>query len=124
MPKILPKAWYRKIVDQLAIKYKKDPRVIEYISHYPFSFLKQVIRDEDNTRPVRLRHLGVFFLRHPDLKNIVYNKRLENLTEKVTTLVELGLFESEEVGVSALIGMSKAEINKFYKKHIVEMKQI
>ena len=124
MPKILPKAWYRKIVDRLAIKYKKDPRVIEYIAHYPFSFLKQAIVDEDNTRAVRLRHLGVFFLRHPNLKNIVYEKRLSNMQKWIGRIVEMGLFENKEEALTALDNMSKAEINRFYKTHVSQMKQI
>ena len=115
MPKILPKPWYKKVVDNLAIKYKKDRRVIEYISHYPFSFLKQVVLDEDNQRPVRLRHLGVFFLRHPDLKNILYKQRMEGLEKGMNLLVEAGLFESEEVGLAAINDMTKVEINRFFK---------
>jgi len=118
MPKLLQKPWYRKTIDELTIKYNKDPRVIEYIAHYPFSFLKQVIVDEDNVRAVRLRHLGVFFLRHPNLKNIVYVKRVAKLKKHITSLVEAGLFESEEAGLSAIDNMSKAEINKFFKDNI------
>jgi len=124
MPKILPKAWYKKVIDQLAIKYNKDPRVIEYISHYPFSFLKNAILDEDEYRAVRLRHLGLFFLRHPDLKNIVYTKRVAGLKAHINLLVEAGLFDSEEAGLSAIDAMTKAEINVFYRKHLLLMKQI
>jgi len=118
MPKILPKPWYRKVVDELAIKHKKDPRVIEYITHYPFSFLKQVMLDEDNVKAVRFRHLGLFFLRHPDLKNIVYTKRVENLKKSISSLVEAGLFESEEIGLTEIDSMSKLEINRFYKANV------
>ena len=121
MPKLLPKPWYRKTIDELAIKHNKDPRVIEYIAHYPFSFLKQVMADEDNVRAVRLRHLGVFFLRHPDLKNIVYGKRVENLKKSINSLVEAGLFESEETGLFAIEAMSKAQINRFYKDNVKYM---
>ena len=117
MSKILPKPWYKKVLNELAIKYKKDPRVIEYITHYPFSFLKQVMLDEDNSRAVRLRHLGVFFLRHRDLKNIVYTKRVAKLKKNISSLVEVGLFESEEAGLSAIDAMSKVEINRFYKEN-------
>ena len=124
MPKILPKAWYNKIVDELAIKYNKDPRVIEYITHYPFSFLKQVVVDEDTYRAVRLKHLGVFFMRHPDLKNIVYTKRVDRLKRNVAELVEANLFGDEMFALEVINNMSKAEINKFYKTHIKLMKQI
>lgn len=118
MSKILPKPWYKKVVDELAIKYNKDPRVIEYISHYPFSFLKQVVYNEDDQRAVRLRHLGLFFLRHKDLKNIVYVKRVAGLKKSINNLVEAGLFESEEAGLSIIDAMTKHEINKFYKDNI------
>ena len=124
MPRILPKAWYNNVVDQLAIKYNKDPRVIEYIAHYPFSFLKKVFVDEDNNRPVRLRHLGLFFLRHRDLKNIVYTKRVDRLKRNITELVDANLFGDEAFGLDIINAMSKAEINRFYKKHINLMKQI
>ena len=124
MPKILPKAWYNKVVDELAIKYNKDPRVIEYITHYPFSFLKQVVVDEDTYRAVRLKHLGVFFMRHPDLKNIVYTKRVDRLKRNVAELVEANLFGDEMFALEVINNMSKAEINKFYKTHIKLMKQI
>jgi hypothetical protein len=121
MPNILPKPWYKKVVDNLAIKYKKDRRVIEYISHYPFSFLKEVVLDEDNQRPVRLRHLGVFFLKHPNLKSIVYDRRMEGLRKNMYLLVEAGLFESEEAGLAAIDAMNKVEINQFYKLHSLKM---
>ena len=124
MPRDSQKAWYNKVVDQLAIKYKKDPRVIEYISHYPFSFLKKVVIDEESNRAVRFRHLGLFFLRHTELKNIVYTKRVERLHRNITDLVEGGLFVDEEFGLEVIDNMTKAEINRFYKKHVKLMKQI
>ena len=121
MPKLLTKPWYKQSIDKLALKYNKDPRVIEYIAHYPFSFLKKVIADEDNVRAVRLRHIGLFFLRHPDLKNIVYIKRIARINKHMSSLVKGGFFESEEVGIEAVKVMSKAEINKFFKDNIYYM---
>jgi hypothetical protein len=121
MPKILPKPWYKKIIDNLAVKHKKDRRVIEYVAHYPFSFLKQVMKDESNPRPVRLRHLGVFHLKRPDLKDIVYEKRMIALKKYMPIIVEAGLFESEEAGLLAIEKMSKEDINSFYKNKVVRL---
>lgn len=124
MSRITTKAWYKKIVNQLAIKYEKDPRVIEYIAHYPFSFLKNVITDEKNNRAVRFKHLGVFFLRHSDLKNIVYNRRIEVLLEGVERLVESGIFKSKEEAIKEIKTMSRSNINRFYKSNVALVKQI
>lgn len=124
MPRNLQRAWYKKIVDRLAIKYKKDPRVIEYIAYYPFSFLKQIVNDENNNRPIRLRHLGIFFLRHNDLKNIVYVKRMAGLKKYMSILVKNDIFKSEKEGLIKIEAMTKGEVTRFYKKYILLMKQI
>ena len=120
MPKVA-KPWYRKLIDNLAVKYNKDVRVIEYLTSYPFSFLKQVMRDEKDPRPVWLRHLGVYFLSHPELKDITYVKRMRKMKENMSLLVEAGLFESEEAGFLAIEGMSKEEVNSFYKNKFVRL---
>lgn len=116
MPKILPKTWYKKVIDKLALKHNKDPRVIEYIAHYPFSFVKRIVRDDYDTRPIRLRHLGVFALRKEDGKENIYQKRMEGLKRKPEVLIEAGLYETVEQVNEALDAMTRDEIQKLYRR--------
>lgn len=51
------------IYNQLAKKYGKDARFIRRITHHPFDFLHQKITDPDDHRPIRLRYVGVFFVK-------------------------------------------------------------
>ena len=51
-----------KIIKQLAEKYGKDKRVIKLIAHSPFKFLKLIIEDPEDWRPLRLRYFGIFGL--------------------------------------------------------------
>lgn len=48
---------------QLAKKYNKDARFIRRVAHHPFDFLHQKISDPDDHRPVRLRYVGVFYIK-------------------------------------------------------------
>lgn len=121
MPKILPKPWYKKILDKLALKYKKDYRVIEYVTQYPFSFLRDVIADDINPRPVRIRHFGAFIPRHPDIKEIVKENRLKTLRQKLYLLVEADLYKDEEEALEALNNMSNKEIHDLYRRFYKEM---
>ena len=48
------------IIRDLAAKYKKDPRIIEVIVYSPIKFVKKVVNDNIDPRPIRIRYLGVF----------------------------------------------------------------
>lgn len=61
------------IYTRLAEKYKRDVRFIRRVTHHPFDFLSQTISDPDNHRPVRLRYLGIFYVKpywRKDMKSI------------------------------------------------------
>lgn len=64
----------------LANKYNKDVRVISLITRHPFRFIRDVISDPNDDKPVHLMYFGKF------VQKIKYNK--ENHYKK-TKLVEL-----------------------------------
>lgn len=62
------------IYTQLAKKYNKDVRFIRRVAHHPFDFLHQTISDPDDHRPIRLRYVGVFYVK-PYWKKAMTNTR-------------------------------------------------
>jgi len=41
----------------------KDVRIVRAAAHHPFEFFGRVMEDPEDHRPVRLRYLGVFFVK-------------------------------------------------------------
>lgn len=66
---------YNNIYNQLAKKYNKDVRFIRRITHHPFDFLHKKITDPDDHRPVRLRYVGVFYVKPYWRKEMISTRR-------------------------------------------------
>jgi len=67
------------LIRDLAVKYKKDPRIIEAIVYSPFKLAKKVINDDMDDRPIRIRYLGVFTQKH----NMNKTNRMERLIKDI-----------------------------------------
>ena len=67
----------------LAIKYKKDVRVISLITRHPFRFIRNVISDPNDTRPVHLMYFGKF------AQKTKYTKAMHYLKTKLVELMKL-----------------------------------
>lgn len=68
----------RSKLDNLSKKYDVDRGVVEYIVRYPFVYLRRMVSSND-TRPVRLRYLGVFYLKKEDSKKTHVDNILNRL---------------------------------------------
>lgn len=106
---------------ELGKKYNKDVRFIRRICHHPFDFLSQKIKDPDDHRPIRLRYVGIFFVKPywrkamqntraglPEEGRIIYARAPEKRFEK--TYINLkkgvhkeGFFLSEDETVRCFI---------------------
>lgn len=64
----------RKIIKILSDKYDKDTRVVELITRHPFRFIRDVISDPIDDRPIRLMYFGVFTQKNTKNKRRYYNK--------------------------------------------------
>lgn len=48
------------IIDEISKKFKIDKRIANLTTRSPFSFLVERIRDNEDSRPIRFKYLGVF----------------------------------------------------------------
>ena len=55
--------WQKQLIKELAEKYGIDIRVVRQMVYYPYLFTKHLIVSDEDNRPVRHRHLGVFLLK-------------------------------------------------------------
>jgi hypothetical protein len=60
----------------LALEYKKDVRVISLITRHPFSFIRNVMSNPNDDRPVHLMYFGKFAQKNTRNKKDYY-KRLK-----------------------------------------------
>lgn len=67
----------KEIIDELAVKYKLAPHIIERIVKSQFRFVAHVMRSK-TLEPVRLHHLGVFGVKPGKLKYLKDNKCIED----------------------------------------------
>ncbi len=67
----------------LAIKYKKDVRVISLITRHPFRFIRDIMSDPNDHRPVHLMYFGKF------AQKTKYNKKLHYFKTKLLELMKL-----------------------------------
>ena len=108
-----------KIIRELAVKYKKNPRVIESIVYSPLKFSKNVINDDTDSRPIRIRYLGVFTQKHIMNKDTRFNKLVEDLEKDITTtsIVMATILHFSITGVeSAKRIIESAKESKDYEK--------
>jgi hypothetical protein len=76
------------IIKNLALKYKKDPRIIEAIVYSPLKFAKKVFEDPKDDRPIRIKYFGVFVQKPIFNKDTRMKKLLEDLRKDIpATLV-------------------------------------
>ena len=54
-----------KVIHRLHLKYRKDKRVVRFITEHPILFTKYRMGDDNDMRPIRIRYFGVF---HPKKK--------------------------------------------------------
>lgn len=73
--------WQKNAIIELSEKYNIDRRVVREISYYPFLFLKRIMKDDYNERPVRFRNLGLFKLRNNKGKQKRLKERLDFILE-------------------------------------------
>lgn len=64
----------KKILKILTEKYNKDVRVIDLITRHPFRFIRDVISDPEDDRPIRLMYFGAFLQKNSRNKRIYYGK--------------------------------------------------
>ncbi len=64
----------KRIIKYLAEKYDKDARVIDLITRHPFRFIRDVISNPEDDRPVRLMYFGTFLQKKSRNKRIYYAK--------------------------------------------------
>ncbi len=64
----------KKITKILAEKHNRDVRVIDLITRDPFRFIRDVISDPEDYRPVRLMYFGTFLQKNSRNKRIYYRK--------------------------------------------------
>jgi hypothetical protein len=85
------------ILDLISLKYKVDRRVTEYIAHYPFRYLKRCIQGNE-LRPIRLRYLGVFYMKKTTNKEKLLNERTSYLGLVGTDIMNKALPEYNDWG--------------------------
>ena len=61
----------RSIYAELAEQFKTDQVLIRKVAHHPFEFIHQKMTDEFDHRPIRLRYLGLFFIKGSWRKQMV-----------------------------------------------------
>lgn len=59
-----------KIINQLAKEYKINPFVVKAIVFSPLRFVRNVINDRYDYRPIRVRHFGTFVMKKRYLKAV------------------------------------------------------
>ncbi len=62
------------IIKRIAKRKAIDRRVVSLVAHYPFKFVRKVMKDPDDLRPIRLRYFGLFALK-PRFKENKYPKK-------------------------------------------------
>jgi len=67
----------------LAIKYKKDVRVVSLITRHPFRFIRDIMSDPEDTKPVHLMYFGKF------AQKTKFTKKLHYLKTKLIELMKL-----------------------------------
>lgn len=77
------------IIRDLAVKYKKDPRIIEKIVYSPLKFAKKVIESPTDNRAVRIKYFGLFVQKPVFNKDTRIKKLLSDLKEDlvITSIV-------------------------------------
>ena len=55
--------WQKQLIKELAEKYGIDIRVVRQMVYYPYLFTKHSVMSDEDNRPIRHRHLGVFLLK-------------------------------------------------------------
>jgi hypothetical protein len=59
------------LIEQIALKFKLDKRVVAHIVRYPFLFTANVFRDKEDYTPIMLRYAGKFV---PKFETVKKNK--------------------------------------------------
>lgn len=103
-----------KTIKELSLKYGIDSRVVRTVASFPFKFLKHVMADHNDTRPVRIRYLGAF------VQKELYNKTLradtmvnemlkdENIEEVFIIMVSVLGFPTFSIdGAKSIITLAK-----------------
>lgn len=61
----------KNIYAEMAEHFGKTQPFIRKIAHHPFEFLREKVEDETDYSPVRLRYLGLFYVKSGWRKNMV-----------------------------------------------------
>lgn len=67
----------QEIVKRIAKEQGLDERVVKLVANYPFYFVRQVMKDPNDLRPIRIKYFGLFVLKNRFYNGLVpknYNK--------------------------------------------------
>lgn len=107
------------IIRDLAVKYKKDPRIIEAIVYSPLKFTKKVFEDPIDDRPIRIKYFGVFVQKPVFNKDTRMKKLLVDLRKNMvaTSVVMAAILHFPVPTVeSARVIVDAAEESDDYEK--------
>ena len=68
-----------RLVKQIAKRKGIDPRVVRLVADYPFRFVRDRMKDNEDWRPIRIRYFGIFALR-PKFRRMLLND--ENVVDE------------------------------------------
>jgi hypothetical protein len=109
------------ILDLLSLKYKLDRRVIEYIAHYPFRFLKRAMIGNE-LKPIRLKYFGVFYMKKTQNKLHQLDNRYNQLIKEYTIDEVFSSIQKVNFDVKHIHKNDEFVYN--YLKYLVEIKDL
>jgi hypothetical protein len=101
-----------RILKSIALNAFKDTRIVKTIVHHPFMFVKKVMADPDDYRPIRIRFLGVFVMKY--MKNKEMLRKYSYIVSAIKLHPEvIGIFENPTFDneYQARIFINKAFVN-------------
>lgn len=71
------------LIKDLAKKYQIDPRIVKEVVYYPIRFTRDIIRDDTDIKPIRIKYFGVFTQKIVKNKMNKLNHMFEVLYENI-----------------------------------------
>lgn len=80
------KKWQKSLIREIAKDMNLDIRVVREIAHYPLLFLRKKVMDEYDESAVRIKHLGVFYVKRLYGKRPLNEKRAKLYSDNSSIL--------------------------------------
>lgn len=73
----------REITKEISLLTFKDERVVQKIAYSPLLFLKRIMENINDNKPIRIRYFGVFYQKHKVNKGEMIKNRFNKIIDNI-----------------------------------------